>query len=288
MNRRSFLTGAATGLVSLHSFPHHLFARTQKLNASDRIKLGPRKIELSRLAMGTGTNGSGGSSNQTRKLGLGGVSDMFKAAYDQGINFWDSADQYGSHPHLREALKSVPREKVVILSKTHARTSDQMKADLDRFRKELNTDYIDILLLHCMMDASWNQQRRGAMDYINEAQAKGIVRTKGVSCHTMDALRTAANEPWVEVDLARMNPRGVAMDDKDPAVVQAVLRDMKKKGKGVIGMKILGAGKLRNNADECLQYALSLDCLDCFTIGSENRAEMQDLVAKIPAASVRA
>ena len=141
MKRRTFLTGAA-GLVSLHSFPHHLFARTQKLNASDRIKLGPRKIELSRLAMGTGTNGSGGSSNQTRKLGVGGMADLFKAAYDSGINFWDSADQYGSHPHLREALKSVPRDKVVILSKTHARTASEMKADLDRFRRELNTDYI--------------------------------------------------------------------------------------------------------------------------------------------------
>jgi 1-deoxyxylulose-5-phosphate synthase len=288
MNRRTFLTGAASGVVSLTHFPHHLFARTEKLTASDRVKLGPRKVEVSRLAMGTGTNGSGGSSNQTRKLGVGGMGDLLKAAYDQGVTFWDSADQYGSHPHIREGLKSVPREKVTLLSKTHARTAPEMKADLDRFRREMNTDYIDILLLHCMMDASWNQQRRGAMDYINEAQAKGIVRTKGVSCHTMEALKTAANEPWVEVDLARMNPKGVAMDDKDPAVVQAVLRDMKKKGKGVIGMKILGAGRLRNNADECLQYALSLDCIDCFTIGSESRGEMQDLVAKIPPASVRA
>src|SRR5574341_999666 len=112
-------------------------------------------ITLSRLAIGTGTNGIGGSSNQTRKLGIRGVADLFRAAYDQGINFWDSADQYGTHPHLREALKSIPRDKVVILTKTHASTGKEMRADLDRFRRELNSDYLDILLLHCMMDADW-------------------------------------------------------------------------------------------------------------------------------------
>ncbi len=161
-----------------------------------------------------------------------------------------------------------------------------MKADIDRFRKEIGTDYIDIMLLHCMMESRWNQQRRGAMDYLVEAQAKGIIKTKGVSCHTIEALRTAAAEPWVEVDLARINPAGVAMD-ADPNAVLAVLRDMQKKGKGVIGMKILGAGKLRGRADECLQFALSLDCVDCFTIGAENRSEMEGLVKMIPAASVR-
>ncbi len=97
MNRRSFLTGAA-GVVSLHSFPHHLFASSTKKLATDRILLGPRKVELSRLAMGTGTNGAGGSSNQTRKLGVGGVAELFRAAYDQGLTFWDSADQYGIPP----------------------------------------------------------------------------------------------------------------------------------------------------------------------------------------------
>jgi 1-deoxyxylulose-5-phosphate synthase len=287
MNRRSFLTGATGGFVSLRSFPHHLYAGTKEKLATDRVLLGPKKVSLSRLALGTGTNGSGGSSNQTKKLGVRGVADMFKAAYDNGLTFWDSADQYGSHPHLRAALKGVPRDKITILTKTHARTADEMKADLDRFRKEIGTDYLDIVLLHCMMDSRWNEQRRGAMDALVEAQAKGIIRTKGVSCHTIEALRTAANEPWVEVDLARINPAGVAMD-ADPNTVLAVLRDMKKKGKGVIGMKILGAGKLRGRADECLQYALSLDCVDCFTIGAESSSEMVDLTKKIATAGTRA
>ncbi|HYZ84069.1 MAG TPA: aldo/keto reductase [Bryobacteraceae bacterium] len=288
MDRRRFLhkTAATSGLVALNAFPYHAFAASTKKEASDRVSLGPKKVSVSRLALGTGTNGVGGSSNQTKKLGTTGIADLYQAAFDRGVTFWDSADQYGSHPHLKEALKRVKRDKVAILSKTHASTAAEMRADLDRFRKELGTDYIDILLLHCMMDGKWNEKKRGAMDVINEAQAKGIVKTKGVSCHTLEALKTSAAEPWVEVDLARINPAQVAMD-ADPATVLGVLGDMKSKGKGVIGMKILGAGRLRSRADECLQFALAQDAVDCFTIGAESIAEMQDLTTKIPAASVR-
>jgi predicted aldo/keto reductase-like oxidoreductase len=283
MNRRHFL---GAGAVSLSSFPHHLFASETKKSAADRVKLGPMGVECSRLAQGSGTNGAGGSSNQTKKLGVQGLADLWKAAYDNGVTFFDSADQYGTHPHLKLALKGLPRDKVTVLSKTRASTEKEMRADLDRFRREIGSDYIDILLLHCMMDDDWPERKKGAMAVLSEAREKGIVRTHGTSCHTLGALRAAAKNPWVQVDLARINPAKVAMDS-DVQTVVSVLREMKQAGKGVIGMKILGAGKLRDRVDESLQYALSLDCVDCFTIGSESRAEMEDLVHKIPAASVR-
>lgn len=286
INRRDFFLRSAAGAAAFHHFPYHLFAGTTQKLASDRIKLGPMKVEVSRLAQGSGTNGVGGSSNQTRKLGLKGLAELFDAAYDNGITFWDSADQYGTHPHVKEALKRVPREKVTLLSKTHASTEKEMKADLDRFRRELGTDYIDILLLHCMLEGDWPERKKGAMAVISEAREKGIVRTHGTSCHTLEALKAAAAHPWVQVDLARINPAQVAMD-ADPQTVLGVLRQMKAAGKGVIGMKILGAGRLRNKVDESLQFALAQDCVDCFTIGAESRAEMLDLTKKIPAASVR-
>lgn len=288
LNRRRFFRGAAAaaGLVSLSKFPYPAFARTTKLNANDRIKLGPTGIQVSRLAMGTGTNGVGGSSNQTKKLGVKGLADLFRAGVDQGLNFFDCADQYGTHPHAREALTTVKRDKVVILTKTHASTEKEMRADLDRFRKELNTDYLDIVLLHCMLDKDWTDRKKGAMAVLSEAREKGIVRAHGTSCHTLDALKLAAKTPWVQIDLARINPAQVAMD-ADPATVLSVLKEMKKAGKGVIGMKILGAGKLRNKPDEALQFALAQDAVDCFTIGAESREEMEDLCRKIPAASVR-
>jgi 1-deoxyxylulose-5-phosphate synthase len=289
MNRRHFLQSTGVGALSLASFPYRLFAGETKKHATDKIMLGPRKIAVSRLAMGTGTVGSGGSSNQTRKLGYTGLAELLRAAYDQGVTFWDAADQYGSHPYLREALKTVSREKVVILTKTNSSNAAEVKADLDRFRRELSTDYIDILLLHCMTDGDWNRTMRGPMEVISEAREKGIVRSHGTSCHTLAALKTAAAEPWVEVDLARINPAQLHMDS-DPRTVLSVLRQMKQAGKGVIGMKILGQGGLRHKVDESLQFALTHqpDYFDGFTIGSESRAEMEDLLRKIPAASTRA
>jgi 1-deoxyxylulose-5-phosphate synthase len=285
MQRRDFIRSGAIA-AAFHNFPYHLYAGTKK-QAADRVKLGPMKVELSRLAMGTGTNGGGGSSNQTKKLGVEGLADMYRFGYDNGVTFWDSADQYGSHPHLRAALKKTPREKVTILTKTHASTEAEMKADLDRFRREIGTDYLDIVLLHCMIDGNWNEKKKGAMNVLSEAREKGIIKTHGTSCHTLEALKTAAATDWVQVDLARFNPAGIAMDDKDPQVVLSVLKDMKAKGKGIIGMKVFGAGRLRDKADECLQFHMAHDVIDCFTIGAESRAELQDLITKIPAASVR-
>lgn len=288
MKRRHFIKAgaAAAGTLLFDAFPYHVFAGTSKKYASDKVILGDTGIEVSRLAMGTGTNGYANSSNQKRKLGLKGLTNLLRTGYDEGVFFWESADQYGTHPHLKEALKAVDREKVVLLTKTHAKTEKEMKADLDRFRKEIGTDYIDMVLLHALTNPQWNENRRGAMDYLSGAREDGIIRAHGVSCHSLGALQTAAGEPWVQVDLARMNPAGVRMDAEVPTVVK-VLQDMKAKGKGVIGMKILGGGQLRDKVDEALQYALAQEYLDSFTIGSESIDEFEDLTRKIPAASVR-
>jgi aryl-alcohol dehydrogenase-like predicted oxidoreductase len=161
-----------------------------------------------------------------------------------------------------------------------------MRADLDRFRQEIGTDVLDIVLLHCMMSADWPKERAGAMAVLSEAKAKGIVRAHGVSCHDFGALKAAAASDWVDVDLARLNPAGAIMDASVEQVLP-VLAEMKRKGKAVIGMKILGAGRLRDRIDDALQYALASPVLDCFTIGAENRQQLGDLLTRIPKASVR-
>jgi aryl-alcohol dehydrogenase-like predicted oxidoreductase len=288
MKRRDFMhhVMAGAGAISMANFPYHLYASETKKYATDRIKLGNTGIELSRLAMGTGTHGVNKKSNQTRKLGVQGVGDLLYAAYNEGINFWDSADQYGTHPHLREGLKRIPREKVVILTKTHATTEKEMWEDLDRFKRELNTDYIDIMLLHFMTDPNWPEIKKGAMDVLSQAKEDGIVKALGVSCHTLGALESARDSDWVEVDLARINPYGPRMD-ADVPTVEKVLKQMKEKGKAIIGMKIFGGGQLTDKVDECLQYTMGQDFIDCFTIGQESQNQMRELIKKIPEASVR-
>jgi aryl-alcohol dehydrogenase-like predicted oxidoreductase len=290
MNRRQFLrngsiAGGAT-LVGAQAFPRHLYAAATEKRAQDVVTLGKTGIRVSRLAQGTGTNGVGKASDQTRGLGLAGVAELLRAGVDQGLSFWDLADQYGTHPHAKEALKTVKRDKVVILSKTHASTEQEMRDDLDRFRREIGTDMIDIVLLHCMMSADWPKQKAGAMAVLAEAKQKGTIRAHGVSCHDFGALKAAAASDWVDVDLARLNPAGAVMDAPVDQVLP-VLSQMKRQGKGIIGMKILGAGRLAHRADDALQYAVASPVLDCFTIGAANRTQMEDLLARIPKASTR-
>jgi predicted aldo/keto reductase-like oxidoreductase len=232
--------------------------------------------------MGTGTVGSGHHSHQTA-LGVKGLSDLLLNGYDHGLRFFDSADSYGSHPHVAEALKHVPRDKVTVLTKTWARDPASARDDLDRFRRELGTDYLDVCLMHCVTEADWTDRFRGVMDVLSEAKQKGIIRSHGCSCHTIEALRAAAKSPWVEIDLARVNPIGAYMDS-DPGTVVGVLKEMKAARKAVVGMKILGQGDLRHRQDEAIKYALSLGLLDAFTIGAESKSEQEDLIRRIAAA----
>ena len=166
MKRRDFIknTVRTAGLISISRFPQNVFGSEKKKYANDVVTLGNTGIKISRLAMGTGSNGWEGSSDQTRKLGLKGLSDLLNHAYDRGVYFWDSADQYGSHAHLKEALKTIPREKVVILTKTRATTEEEMKSDLERFRNELGTDYLDIVLLHAITDPEWPVNKEPVMN----------------------------------------------------------------------------------------------------------------------------
>ena len=287
--RREFLQRsasiAAAGWLAPRALAHRLASlppTDQKFSATDTVTLGRTGIQTSRLAMGTGTVGSGHHSNQTA-LGLVGLSRLLQNGYDNGLRFFDAADSYGSHPHVADALKHVDRSKVTVLTKSWARNGTEMRSDLERFRRELNTDYLDIVLMHCVTEADWTTQFRSAMDALSEAKEKGIIRAHGCSCHSIEALRAAGQSPWVEVDLVRINPIGSHMD-ADPETVVSVIREMHSAGKGIVGMKILGQGDLRNRQNEAIRYALGLGVLDAFTIGAESISEQADLMHRMAAA----
>ena len=290
MLRRDFLRRSAKGLgaawlatkaVSAAPFvfdtlPHHY-------KAQDEVVLGRTGIRTSRLAMGTGTIGFAGASNQTR-LGTNPFTRLLLDGYnDNGLRFFDTADSYGSHPNVAAALKQIPRDKVVVMTKTDNRNVVDVRDDLDRFRRELGVDYIDIVLIHCVTAGNWTTRYRGIMDVLSEAKHKGVIRAHGVSCHSIGALRAAAASPWVDVDLVRLNPIGSHMD-ADPDTVIKLIKQMRADGKGIIGMKILGQGDLRDRPAEAIRYALGTGVLDAFTIGAESRREQDDLIQKIAAA----
>ena len=290
MQRRDFLRRSVTGLGAAWLGRKAALAAAldasplpRKHNAHDEVDLGRTGIRTSRLAMGTGTMGGGRRSNQTR-LGTDPFTALLLNGYHQnGLRFFDAADSYGSHPYVARALKQLPRDKVTVLTKTDTRNAPGVQADLDRFRRELATDYLDVVLIHCVTEADWTTRLRPVMDVLSEAKAKGVIRAHGVSCHSIEALRAAAASPWVEIDLVRLNPIGSHMD-ADPDTVLSVIQQMRADGKGIIGMKILGQGDMRDRPQEAIRYALSTGVLDAFTIGAESQTEQNDLTHRIAAA----
>ncbi|MDR0395229.1 MAG: aldo/keto reductase [Tannerella sp.] len=289
INRRKFIKTGVFGLAGISMLQsgiacakHHLPSKT----LVDKVKLGKSGLTVSRIAMGTGTKGYNKASNQTR-LGMDTFVKIAHHAYEQGLRFYDTADGYGSMPYVGKAIKTLPRENITLLCKmwTHGNDSEKKEPiaeNIDRYRKELGTDYIDILFMHCMTDGEWSKTRTYFMDGFSKAKQDGIVKAVGVSCHNIDALREAAVNPWVDIIMARINPFGANMDGT-PEEIRTILATAKENGKGVIGMKIFGEGKHITDAEreQSIRFALTEGNLHCMTLGLESIAQMDDAIERV-------
>ncbi len=300
MNRRDFLYSTAGAATLLGGLGTGSVLGAESIPRPPQVPLGKTGITVSRIAQGTGMRGGNRQSNHTR-MGFEKLVGLFRHAYDRGVTFFDLADLYGSHVYFREALRSIPRDKVQILSKlwwrydgrqSNSNPAEYLKKSarmaIERFRHELTTDYIDVLLLHCLSSGDWDKNLEPYMEVLAEAKEKGQIRAVGISSHNIAALKTAAKCPWVDVVLARINPKGQSMDGPVDKVVP-VLRDIKKSGKAIIGMKVYGEGKLVHMKDECMKFAQGLGLLDAMTIGGESVEHLDDnlrLLSKYPAAKI--
>ena len=246
------------------------------------VALGKTGLNVSRLSIGTGSNGWNGRSNQT-DLGFEAFRDLLLFSHEKGVTFWDSADQYGSHPHVKAALQEVPRESVTITTKTTSRTRETVEADVKRFLTEIGSDYVDIVLLHCLTQVDWPQRYPEAMEALARCKEQGLIRAHGVSCHDYGAFQTSAMTDWVDVVLARINHAGVSMD-ASPADVIRTMEQMAFAGKGIYGMKVLGMGKLAQDAKhqrEAIEFVMGLPCVHAMTIGMTSEREVEANVAVV-------
>ena len=289
-NRRRFIQkstlGVAGTIVTASGFLNLGFRPAPDMMV-DTVKLGETGMDVPRLALGTGSSGWMKTSNQ-KKLGEKKFVDLAMHAYDRGIRFFETADMYGTHEFVGKALKKVDRENVTVLTKIMVYEHqdwykpEPFQKSIDRFRKELDTDYIDILLLHCMVNSEWPDEYKRYMDDYSEAQQKGIVKKIGLSCHDLGALKVAAENPWADVLLARINYDGARMDGP-PADVMPVLKKAKESGKGVIGMKVFGCGDLTKDdqRQKSLEYVMKSKNVDCMTIGFESPEQVDDTIGRV-------
>jgi len=292
IKRREFLKSSALGLGGVLTGCKLGSAGTPKTTYYDpyeKVALGKTGIKVSRVCIGTGMRGGNRESNQTR-MGKEKFETLLRGAYERGVEVYDLADLYGTHPYVFPALKGIPRKDYFVISKIWFRPGgipDKERPDADvvinRFLKEMNTDYIDLVLLHCVTSAKWPQELEKQMEIMARFKQKGIIRAHGVSCHSIEALEAAANSPWVDSVHTRINPYGMSMDGPNDKVVP-VLQKLHAAGKAVVGMKIIGEGRLRNDdekKDESVRYVMNLGCVDILNVGFEKLEEVDDFAGRV-------
>jgi aryl-alcohol dehydrogenase-like predicted oxidoreductase len=292
LTRRQFMATvtAGAGTILLGSFIDAVPSAVKPVTYDpfQKVTLGSTGIKTTLLGMGTGFSGYNRSSNITR---AGVAESIIRQAYEKGIRYFDCADSYGTHPFTAAALKGIPRENYALGTKmwvTEGGIPEKERPDsekvVNRFRKELNTDYIDLVQMHCMTTGDWTDQQKRFMDGLENLKVKKIIGAHGVSVHSFDALKTASESPWVDVIHVRINPFGEAMDQRDPSLVVSVIEKFHKAGKGVIGMKLIGGGRLRNDSDKIeasLKFVLGLGTVDMIIIGFEKPEQIDNYIERI-------
>jgi aryl-alcohol dehydrogenase-like predicted oxidoreductase len=264
-------------------------ASARKFDPFATVPLGRSKLKVSRFCLGTGMKGGMRQSNHTR-MGREKLERLIHGAYDRGARMFDLADLYGTHPYIISALHDIPRDQFTIVSKIWFRPGGIPETErpdpdvvVERFLKELKTDYIDLVLLHCVVSPKWPQELARQMEIMARLKEKGVIRAHGVSCHSLVALEAAATEPWVDSVHTRINPYGMSMDGP-PEKVVPVLQKLHAAGKGVVGMKIIGEGRLRNDPEKrsaSVAFTLGLGCVDVLNVGCESTDEIDDLAMRV-------
>jgi predicted aldo/keto reductase-like oxidoreductase len=289
ITRRGFIrqTAALAGGILAAPLAQRTWASPP--TAIDQVTLGNTGIKLSRLGMGCGSKGG----SIQRALGQEGFTRLVRYAYDRGITYFDTAQNYKTHEFIREAVKGLPREKLFIQSKMPGTPEDPLTV-IDRYRKELGTEYIDTLLVHCTVTPNWDEERKRVLDALEKAKDKRIIRAHGVSCHSLPALQRAVDIDFVDVHLVRLNPQGAHMDTPEQtwnaisnashvAPVVSQVKRMRQKGRGVIGMKLIGNGDFTRAEDreKAIRYVMQSNLTDAVTIGFKSPAEIDEAIERI-------
>jgi len=285
--RRDFMktgaTAAGAAAAALTATP----ALAAQRSATDWVTLGDSGIKVTRLAMGSGGNGG----KMQRDMGQAAFTRVVRHAYDRGIRFFETADAYKTHGLFAEALKGIPRDSYKLMTKLLWQKERDVAGTIDRFRKELNSDYFDIMLLHCVTEEGWPEKLKPLRDDLSEAKEKKIILAHGASCHGLKPLAGFPGNKWLDISLNRVNHNGTKMDNatngwNEPGDVPAVISQLEKvhsQGTGVIGMKLIGNGLFTKaeDRDASIKFVMNLDCVDAVTIGMLSEAHVDEAIERM-------
>ena len=240
----------------------------------ERVQLGKTNIEVSRLCFGSLTM-TPFQANLSIKEGA----ELIQYAYKSGINFIDTAEIYDNYKYIKEALKGINRKDYVIATKTYAYSKELAKESLDLALKELNTDYIDIFLLHEQESIHTIRGHYEAIEYFLEAKEKGLIRAIGISTHRIEGVLGAKKYKEIEIIHPIINMKGIGIQDGSIDEMLNAIEEAHKLGKGIYGMKPLGGGHLIANMEKAFNFVKSIPFIDSFAIGMQSMEEIDSNIS---------
>lgn len=235
----------------------------------DKVELGNTGIIVSRLCFGSLT-----MTPFQANLSIEEGSWLIKYAYNRGINFLDTAEIYDNYGYIREALKAIDRKKYVIATKCYAYTYEMAKKSLELALSELDTDYIDIFMLHEQESIHTIRGHWEAIEYFKEAKKQGKIRAIGISTHRIEGVLGAIEVEDIEVIHPIVNIQGIGIQDGNIYDMLKAINRAHDMGKGIYAMKPLGGGHLINKVEEAFNFVRNIPFIDSIAIGMQSKDEI--------------
>lgn len=243
--------------------------------------LGNTGLEVSRLCFGGLTIGPL-QANLSPEEGA----KVIVEAFNRGVNFIDTAELYETYAHIREALKTIPRDKFIIATKSYAWSRETAEESFKKACEEMGTDYIDLFMLHEQESEHTLRGHADALAYFLERKEKGDIRAVGLSTHYVAGVKAAIKTPGIQVVHPILNKSGLGIQDGTLDDMLSELKKFKDAGGGVFGMKPLGGGNLLASVDECFEFVLGLDMVDSVAVGMQRVSEVIANTARFSGESV--
>lgn len=232
------------------------------------VKLGNTALEVSKLCFGGLIIGP-----LQANLPVGQGADVILKAIELGVNFIDTAELYGTYPHIRQAIKR-SKDRPIVATKSYAYTAESARESLERARKELDIDVVDIFLLHEQESRLTLKGHREALEYYISAKQKGLIKAVGVSTHNIEVVDACAGMPQIDVIHPIINRKGVGIGDGTIDQMLAAVKKAFDCGKGIYGMKPLGGGNLLSSFTESMKFVLSIPYIHSIAVGMQSVEEV--------------
>ncbi len=231
--------------------------------------LGDTGLSVSRLCFGSLTMGP-----LQKKLSPEEGGRLLRYGFERGINFVDTAELYETYPHIKSALEGIPRQQYVIATKSYAYSKETAEESLNKALKEMNTDYVDVFLLHEQESELTIKGHYEALEFFIRKKEEGYIKAVGISTHRIAGVEASLKYKEIQVLHPIVNKAGLGIQDGTIEEMLSALEKAHLQGKGIYGMKPLGGGNLLRSFKECFDFVLDIPYLHSIAVGMQSNEEI--------------